>query len=452
MSGWLLLELAVNIFQGIAMIYYPFAYLGAKGEKNFIKCKGMWFGLALAALISAMNILSSIEIFHVFENYMVILYFAVILLFSLIKLNQSKLKKLFISASSILIVVMCSATFPNLAASLSGKTLTEILTENSVERLICMITVQLMIIFIMELSLYIFKKFEKGKSELTYLEWILIASVLSVSCLICCFINSAALDVKIPSVNRYLACSVLGIVLINVIVCYLVIGLERKNAVFKENEILKLEQIYIRQMSDNAKAEFENTRKLRHDFKDGYSIILTMLSDGKTSDAIDFIKQSLNNFTCSEVFINTNNEAVNAVINTKLSRAKSAGIDVICSSVSNLSGIDDMDLVRLLSNLIDNAIEGCLSVASALKQIRLSITADEYKYDICVKNTISGSVLKNNPHLRTTKKDSGNHGYGTVIIREIAEKHNGNCLYYEENGFFCCNIIMAIDSASLTGC
>lgn len=33
MSGWLLLELAVNIFQGIAMIYYPFAYLGAKGEK-----------------------------------------------------------------------------------------------------------------------------------------------------------------------------------------------------------------------------------------------------------------------------------------------------------------------------------------------------------------------------------------------------------------------------------
>ncbi len=452
MSGWLLLELAVNIFQGIAMVYYPFAYLEPKSGENFVKCGGLWFGFSLAALISVMNFLSSIQFFHVFENYMVILYFAVILLFSLIKLKKSNPKKIFISVSSILIVLMCSTTFPNLAASLSGKTLTEILTENSVERLICMITVQLMIVLIMEISLYIFKKFEKGKSELTYLEWILIALVLLISCCICSFINLAALEVKISSVNRYLAISVLGIVLINVIVCYLVIGLERKNAIFKENEILKLEQIYIRQMSDNAKAEFENTRKLRHDFKDGYSIILTMLSDGKVPEAMDFIKLSLDNFTCSEVFINTNNEAVNAVINTKLSRAKSAGIDVICSSVSDLSGIDDMDLVRLLSNLIENAIEGCLSASGALKQIRLSITADEYKYDICVKNTISGSVLKNNPHLRTTKKDSGNHGYGTIIIKEIAEKHNGNCLYYEENGFLCCNIIMAIDNENLTGC
>lgn len=150
---------------------------------------------------------------------------------------------------------------------------------------------------------------------------------------------------------------------------------------------------------------------------------------------MDFIKQSLDKCTCSEVFINTNNEAVNAVINTKLSRAKSAGIDVICSSVSDLSSIDDMDLVRLLSNLIGNAIEGFLAASCSLKQIRLSITTDKYKYDICVKNTISGYVLKNNPHLRTTKKDSYNHGYSTIIIREVAEKHNGNYLYCEGNVF-----------------
>lgn len=164
---------------------------------------------------------------------------------------------------------MCSTTFPNLTASTSGKTLTEILTENSVERLICRLPYSDDCAYYGIVTIYI-KKIEKEKSKLSYLEWILLASVLLISCCICSFINLAALEVRISSINMYLAISILGIVLINVIICYLVIGLERKNAIYKENEILKLEQIYIQQMSDNIKAEFENTRKMRHDYKDGY--------------------------------------------------------------------------------------------------------------------------------------------------------------------------------------
>ena len=59
-----------------------------------------------------------------------------------------------------------------------------------------------------------------------------------------------------------------------------------------------------------------------------------------------------------------------------------------------------------------------------------------------MKNAIDSSILAVNPHLLSDKPDAGNHGYGTKIIKDIAAKHQGYVDFYEENGFFCCNVIL----------
>lgn len=59
-----------------------------------------------------------------------------------------------------------------------------------------------------------------------------------------------------------------------------------------------------------------------------------------------------------------------------------------------------------------------------------------------MKNSIDVSVLETNSGLVSDKQNKNNHGYGTRIIKEIAEKHNGFADFYEENDYFCCNVVL----------
>lgn len=97
----------------------------------------------------------------------------------------------------------------------------------------------------------------------------------------------------------------------------------------------------------------------------------------------------------------------------------------VCLSVSDFSDIADIDLFRLLSNMIQNAITATAKIECKSKQIYLKITSDEYKYEFSIKNTIEKSVLSDNPELITSKKDKSYHGYGVSIIKDISKKYLG---------------------------
>ena len=51
-------------------------------------------------------------------------------------------------------------------------------------------------------------------------------------------------------------------------------------------------------------------------------------------------------------------------------------------------------------------------------------------------------MLSANPNLTTDKQDKKSHGLGTKIIKDIAAKYNGFAEFYDEDGSFCCNVII----------
>lgn len=107
--------------------------------------------------------------------------------------------------------------------------------------------------------------------------------------------------------------------------------------------------------------EYDLIRKIRHDFKDNYSAIYTLLLGGNVTSAIRHIEKNLDALVKTETFVHTDNDIVNAVINTKLSAARSFGIEAICLSVSDFNDVEDIDLCRLLSNMLENAITACIT-------------------------------------------------------------------------------------------
>lgn len=318
----------------------------------------------------------------------------------------------------------------------------QILTNNGEERFLGVIATQIIIMCVIILALKIIKKNNNKNLDLAAAEWILISLVLTISIAICAFLNFASFEIVSPKGRTYIVIAFIGIILINAVVYYLVVDLGKKNAAVRENAILKLQREYNRQYITNANTEYDLIKKLRHDFKDSYAVIYTLLSEGKSDKAMEHIESNIEILSQTEIFVRTNNDIVNAVVNAQLSTAKSFGIDVTCLSVMDFDGINDLDLCRLLSNMLENAVTACVNSNNTRRHIYLKITSDEGNITFNLKNTIGNSVLANNKHLHTTKNMNDEHGYGTKIIHDIAIKYNGRCDFYEEDELFCCNVIL----------
>ena len=402
---------------------------------DFIFSSGSVFSFLLAAVITFFNYIT------IFEHFWAILYSLIIFIYALMKLKGTIINKLFSAIIPIIIMIISSAFITNFYSVLFGIPFEAILSERSLPRAAAVVSAQLLIIYLMMISMKILKK-EQRDTKLNMGEWILIISLLGISMLISAVLNFTSLENVSLKVHYYIVLIFLGILLVNIIVFYMVLGLSRANSIRHQNQLLKIKQEYNQQYISNANAEFEVIRKIRHDFRNNISAVYQLVEDDKKSEALEYMEAYITRLSEKESFIKTNNSVVNAVINSKLSAAKSYGINIVCICISDFTGIADLDLCSLLSNVLDNAVSACKSCLSESKRIYINISADEFKYDFCVKNTIPASILKYNPMLLTDNNDKKEHGFGVKIIRSIADKYDGKVDFYEESDEFCCRIIL----------
>ena len=141
--------------------------------------------------------------------------------------------------------------------------------------------------------------------------------------------------------------------------------------------------------------------------------------------------------------MNTGSAVIDAVINRRLEVCAEKNIEMKCLIDTRFVSDNDVDVSILLSNLLDNAIEGCSGID--YPQIELIVKRKKSLTYITVKNSIVRSVLNENPKLKTRKKDKSAHGYGIRSIKNIAEKYNGSVDFFEVNGCFITEIWLELE-------
>ncbi len=256
------------------------------------------------------------------------------------------------------------------------------------------------------------KVVKKGSMNLKKLETILIAIMMVVSYLfytstaqIVYLVNSVQIRVFLLTANFLL-------IFISIITFYILNKISKQNNIERENALLKLEQEY----------------------KNNFLVIRSLIEDNNDTKAIEIIDKDLEHINASKSHIKTNNDIVNAIVNTKMSEAFSHGIKVEFKSISDFDELDDFDLCNLISNMFDNAITAVKNCDTKL--IDIIISKKNNYYIIKMSNTIPQSVLDKNPELNTTKQDKTSHGYGIKIIKDIAKKYSGEFDCYEDDGMF----------------
>ena len=196
---------------------------------------------------------------------------------------------------------------------------------------------------------------------------------------------------------------------------------------------------------EHASRIWEEARKARHDMKQHLEIVRDYLENGDQDGCKKYVNTLLPSVEKSPgSVIRSDNKVIDYVLNSKL--AGRDDIDLLISgSLGDISDIEEPDLVSILGNILDNALEAISKIDE--KELELIFFTQNNNRLILCKNSISNSVLSNNKMLLSTKKDRHLHGLGTKIVRQETEKYGGFVDYYEEtsslgNLMFCVQVML----------
>lgn len=179
---------------------------------------------------------------------------------------------------------------------------------------------------------------------------------------------------------------------------------------------------------------YAEIRAFRHD----YANVLTTINEGIIHNDMGIIKKVYQSVLkeSSDILESSKydfeglayitDDALKSLIATKIFDAKKRGIDVQLDIPDKVDKPDNMallDVIRLISILVDNAVEAALKAEHP--QIMLNIHEDKDDYTIFISNSTKEertpiAYLSGNGY---TSKKAGEHGIGLVTIKRFKDKY-----------------------------
>lgn len=198
-------------------------------------------------------------------------------------------------------------------------------------------------------------------------------------------------------------------------------------------ELKTQEQLY----KENIK-NIEKLNKWKHDMKHVFNSIHYSLNNNQLNEIDNIINEYTHILDIHQLTLHTSNELLDYIIIPKLNIIKVKDIQFeVINNIENNIPLSDIHFSIILGNLLDNAIENC----GEGKHIFIDVGNVSGFFIIKVSNSIDYPILKDNPHLKTTKKDKNKHGIGLNSVKLLVEKYDGNMNIDDSHGYFSVKIV-----------
>ena len=205
------------------------------------------------------------------------------------------------------------------------------------------------------------------------------------------------------------------------------VRLRKEKQIKEENKILNIENAVMKEYYNTLKYQIEMTRKFRHDIEKHMNVINDMITQDGDNAEIENIAYKVNfdyGYLKNEYFCD--NPILNSILINRNNECKKWNIRLdIDAEKFNNDKIKEIDLIALISNLFDNAIEECKSIAKENSDTQIKFKMKNESNNILI--TIDNSTTKKEILEKgvTTKSDKYAHGVGLEIVEEITKRYNG---------------------------
>ena len=204
----------------------------------------------------------------------------------------------------------------------------------------------------------------------------------------------------------------------------------------REQELTELRAIKQNQETDNKYFEIlehqnKNLMMYAHDTKNHLIAIRSLTDDEKIISYIEKLTDGINKYS---KLASSGNHSLDVIINKYITECEIKNVKFTYDiKKSNLLNVEINDMVSILGNLLDNALEA--AETSKDKFIHLQ-TEQKNGYDIVtIKNSCDNKPQTDGDKLKTTKTNKRFHGLGIKSIKTALKKYNGEYNWeYDENG------------------
>lgn len=212
----------------------------------------------------------------------------------------------------------------------------------------------------------------------------------------------------------------------------------------KELNFHKLQQKALDDYATEVEAVYRQLRGIRHDYRNHLQVMEAFTRTQQLEELGQYIRQLTNELNQVDTIIRTGNTMIDALVNTKLTRAQEAGVVLNATAIApHELPIEDVDLAIIIGNLLNNAVEATtmhLSNQGMTPFIRLYIAPMKSNLYISVTN----SMLKNPQARFMSLKGVSRQGYGLRRIDQTVEKNKGHVNRQWEEGVFVTEITLPL--------
>ena len=180
-----------------------------------------------------------------------------------------------------------------------------------------------------------------------------------------------------------------------------------------------------------AMESLNNTlRAQRHDFLNHLQVVYSLMEMEEYGEANAYIEKVYGAITAVSRVMKTANPAINALLQVKLAACEKAGVqaEVNIQSAWKDLPVPGWEMCKVLSNLIDNALDALEEVEPVGRRLRITLTEDLRSYRFSVANTGPMIPLKSQKAIfgaGITTKAAG-HGMGLFIVKKTLNDRGGD--------------------------
>lgn len=301
---------------------------------------------------------------------------------------------------------------------------------------------------LLAVTVVLIRRFRPGETErmpAVYWMTMLIISIISVGCLFSLLIMESV-EFNHGIQNGSLAVILPCFFTVSLLIYFLYYVLAAEH---RKTEFLMAQQIrQARDLDfyDRTRALCEELRSTRHELKNHIAAMDALLSAQRYDELAVYFADFLGSSRTALEDFHCENRLVSAVAGSFIRAARAEGICMeVSAAVPETLPIADSDLCSMLSNLLENAVEGCKNASG--DTVRASLHTEKGYLFISVANPAESDVLAENPALQTTKPKPEGHGCGVPLMRRIAARYGGCVSFGMENGWFTADVMLCMEEA-----